>query len=53
MRWKMRKKCSENVSSILWIFIISYFFSDVNFAQGNYAEADDLVNELDRPSEYY
>lgn len=47
----MRKKCAEN---FLWIFIISCFFSEVNIAHGNYhAEADDLVNELDRPSEYF
>jgi hypothetical protein len=51
----MRKECARNAFSvtILWIFIICGLLNGVNVAQGNYAEADDLLNELDRPSEYY
>lgn len=55
MRWKMRKECGRNAFSvtILWIYIICCLLNGANVAQGNYAEADDLLNELDRPSEYY
>ena len=50
-RWrnvKRRRKCN----SILWIFYCCCFINGLNLADGAYAEADDLVNELDRPSEY-
>jgi hypothetical protein len=49
VQWKMRKKCTEN---IFWIFTLLCFLSQINNAHGNYAEGDDLVNELDRPSKY-
>lgn len=53
-RWwnvKRRRKCN---SIPLWIFCCC-FLNGLNAASGAIAniEADDLINELDRPSEYY
>jgi hypothetical protein len=44
----MRKKCEK----VRWILSLCCFLSGLCVAHANYAEADDLVNELDRPSEY-
>lgn len=51
-RWwnvKRRRKCN---SIPLWIICCCCFFNGLKPAGATYAEADDLINELDRPSEY-
>lgn len=46
---KIRKKCNLIP---LWIFCHFCFLNGLNVAIAAYSEADDLINELDRPSEY-
>lgn len=48
VQWKMRKKCFTFFS----IFSILCFLNEFKITCGIYNDADDLVNELDRPSEY-
>lgn len=51
-RWwnaKKRRKCN---AIPLWILYCCCFLNGLNVVSGAFAEADDLINELDRPSEY-
>ena len=51
-RWwnvKRRRKCN---AIPLWIICCCCFLNGLHIVSGAFTEADDLVNELDRPSEY-
>lgn len=51
VQWKMRKKWLSYFT-IYWIFSTFCFINEFKITYGVYTDADDLVNELDRPSEY-
>jgi hypothetical protein len=53
VQWKMRKKSVRNVRTLALVMLsFCCFLDEFTVASGNYADADDMVNELDRPSEY-
>ena len=53
VRWRKARKSRRKSHSIpLWIVGACCLMSGLKVVNGAYTEADDLVNELDRPSEY-